>query len=186
MISVRSEVQILPGPPPRLEVRSTEGACRGSTMRSIVRERPGAGEGSGVLLCAARLWPLCCAKQLAPPTPFPGRRAALERGCSSVGRAPALQAGGHRFDPVHLHHASPGEAWCAAQPFPSETARAARCRMELDCDRGDMVLPGAAASGGFFDRVKRECDRAEGSVAQGLQLIAYGLQLTAGSFRPLP
>ena len=26
-----------------------------------------------------------------------------ERGCSSAGRAPALQAGGHRFDPVHLH-----------------------------------------------------------------------------------
>ena len=26
------------------------------------------------------------------------------RGCSSVGRAPALQAGGHRFDPVQLHH----------------------------------------------------------------------------------
>ena len=24
-------------------------------------------------------------------------------GCSSVGRAPALQAGGHRFDPVQLH-----------------------------------------------------------------------------------
>ena len=24
-------------------------------------------------------------------------------GCSSAGRAPALQAGGHRFDPVHLH-----------------------------------------------------------------------------------
>ena len=27
------------------------------------------------------------------------------RGYSSAGRAPALQAGGHRFDPVHLHHA---------------------------------------------------------------------------------
>ena len=26
------------------------------------------------------------------------------RGCSSAGRAPALQAGGHRFDPVNLHH----------------------------------------------------------------------------------
>ena len=26
------------------------------------------------------------------------------RGCSSAGRAPALQAGGHRFDSVHLHH----------------------------------------------------------------------------------
>ena len=27
----------------------------------------------------------------------------LERGCSSVGRAPALQAGGRRFNSVHLH-----------------------------------------------------------------------------------
>lgn len=27
-------------------------------------------------------------------------------GLSSVGRAPALQAGGHRFDPVRLHHMS--------------------------------------------------------------------------------
>ena len=26
-----------------------------------------------------------------------------ERGCSSIGRAPALQAGGRRFDPVQLH-----------------------------------------------------------------------------------
>ena len=25
-------------------------------------------------------------------------------GCSSVGRAPALQAGGQRFDPANLHH----------------------------------------------------------------------------------
>ena len=25
-------------------------------------------------------------------------------GCSSAGRAPALQAGGQRFDPAHLHH----------------------------------------------------------------------------------
>ena len=24
-------------------------------------------------------------------------------GCSSAGRAPALHAGGHRFEPVHLH-----------------------------------------------------------------------------------
>ncbi len=26
------------------------------------------------------------------------------RGCSSAGRAPALQAGGQRFDPAYLHH----------------------------------------------------------------------------------
>jgi hypothetical protein len=25
-------------------------------------------------------------------------------GCSSIGRAPALQEGGRRFDPVQLHH----------------------------------------------------------------------------------
>ena len=28
----------------------------------------------------------------------------VTRGCSSIGRAPALQAGGRRFDPVQLHH----------------------------------------------------------------------------------
>ena len=27
-------------------------------------------------------------------------------GCSSAGRAPALQAGGQEFDPPHLHHVS--------------------------------------------------------------------------------
>ena len=43
-----------------------------------------------------------------PPGDFPNcvpvERFGRElRGCSSVGRAPALQAGGHRFDPVQLH-----------------------------------------------------------------------------------
>ena len=33
------------------------------------------------------------------------------RGCSSVGRAPALQAGGRRFDPVQLH-----QGWKALAP----------------------------------------------------------------------
>ena len=30
------------------------------------------------------------------------------RGCSSAGRAPALQAGGHRFESVHLHQSGVG------------------------------------------------------------------------------
>ena len=30
--------------------------------------------------------------------------ASFKRGRSSVGRAPALQAGGQEFDPPHLHH----------------------------------------------------------------------------------
>ena len=35
------------------------------------------------------------------------RPVARDRGHSSVGRAPALQAGGRRFDPVWLHHFEP-------------------------------------------------------------------------------
>jgi hypothetical protein len=58
LISVRSEVQILPGPP-----RAGRKTQEGSLVRFLV----------------------------------------LRRGCSSAGRAPALQAGGHRFEPVHLH-----------------------------------------------------------------------------------
>ncbi len=34
---------------------------------------------------------------------FSGRVRVAERGCSSAGRAPALQAGGQRFEPAHLH-----------------------------------------------------------------------------------
>jgi hypothetical protein len=37
-----------------------------------------------------------------PPTEYSGER--RSRGHSSAGRAPALQAGGHRFDPGWLHH----------------------------------------------------------------------------------
>ena len=32
----------------------------------------------------------------------------VTRGCSSAGRAPALQAGGQRFDSAHLHQATEG------------------------------------------------------------------------------
>ena len=32
-------------------------------------------------------------------------------GCSSAGRAPALQAGGQRFDPVQLHQLFEGNVW---------------------------------------------------------------------------
>ena len=57
----------------------------------------------GVWPCAVRLSRLP-GQPLSPPRIF-GRRAAQKPwGCSSVGRAPALQAGGHRFDSVHLHH----------------------------------------------------------------------------------
>ena len=35
---------------------------------------------------------------------LPGPPMLLKRGCSSAGRAPALQAGGRRFESDHLHH----------------------------------------------------------------------------------
>src|SRR5882762_1976768 len=41
--------------------------------------------------------------------------------CSSAGRAPALQAGGRRFDPGHVHQSSTGKinhAYMIAQPDP--------------------------------------------------------------------
>ena len=34
-----------------------------------------------------------------------------EWGCSSAGRAPALQAGGQRFDPAQLHHSRANSQW---------------------------------------------------------------------------
>ena len=33
-------------------------------------------------------------------------RETRKRGCSSAGRAPALQAGGHGFEPHHLHQST--------------------------------------------------------------------------------
>jgi hypothetical protein len=38
------------------------------------------------------------------PMSAPALEANKQRGLSSAGRAPALQAGGHRFDPDRLHH----------------------------------------------------------------------------------
>jgi hypothetical protein len=45
------------------------------------------------------------------------------RGRSSAGRAPALQAGGHRFDPVRLHHPTLLRA-LAGRPLLSEATKA--------------------------------------------------------------
>src|SRR5207244_2289373 len=39
-----------------------------------------------------------------PLSPPVVKQAGIRWGCSSVGRAPRSQRGGHRFDPGHLHH----------------------------------------------------------------------------------
>ena len=78
MISVGSEVQILPGP------------FFSDQPSAFTRQTTGAGmQASGRLSDGCRL------------------TADAWRGLSSAGRAPALQAGGHRFDPDSLHHSCP-------------------------------------------------------------------------------
>ena len=94
MISVRSEVQILPGPPPLLSA----GKQRGD---SDLREQTAkAGSCSCREPLSAFLRNACrgggC---FAAPS-------GAHRGCSSAGRAPALQAGGRRFDSDHLHQSA--------------------------------------------------------------------------------
>jgi hypothetical protein len=74
---VGSEVQILPGPPPSTPL----GVDRNARLSGV----------SLVFLLSCLFFFL---------TSLVHR---LRWGCSSAGRAPALQAGGHRFEPVHLH-----------------------------------------------------------------------------------
>jgi hypothetical protein len=97
LISVRSEVQILPGPPPTFAQQNVGTRQR---LRLQPRERHRAEKGSWFRAPAAAI--AVAAQPLTPRSDF-GLRP-KPRGCSSVGRAPALQAGGHRFDSVHLHH----------------------------------------------------------------------------------
>ena len=47
---------------------------------------------------------LCFGAMSRPSSRVDDSSADHARGCSSAGRAPALQAGGHRFDPGQLHH----------------------------------------------------------------------------------
>ena len=93
MISVGSEVQILPGPP----IRSPD---LGSCARWCLRPGDGGFDRSGfddpvVLVGEFQGW-----------------------GHSSAGRAPALQAGGHRFDPDCLHHHRLQSKRCKVSPRP--------------------------------------------------------------------
>lgn len=77
MISVRSLVRSQEGPPT---------ARTASSPRVRLSSETWGAAGSGATV----------GRGVSPPPSYPG-------GCSSAGRAPALQAGGHRFDPDRLH-----------------------------------------------------------------------------------
>ena len=168
MISVRSEVQILPGPPvcarganwsPRQRWRSHRGSG------PVQREAP---------VSAALLEPSGLSRL--PPSTGSGATAGARQGflggaaaqkpwgCSSVGRAPALQAGGHRFDSVHLHQPTlrSSGGWCPPKPAGRRrterpraasvgrpTAKAARCRKRLQQVTGLSPRDAARAASGI-------------------------------------
>ncbi len=124
MISVRSEVQVFPGPP---------------------RIRSG---GSGFRLPTSPPW-----------------------GCSSVGRAPALQAGGHRFDPVQLHQDGARRPRSAPAARPGIRLMGCDIRFWPSRKRGVRRAPLATSQdvassprwrGAMFDMVKRLCGRGGG------------------------
>ena len=93
MISVGSEVQVLPGPP---------------WFRAARHGRPVGERAIGAALAVYRVSPLAALSVLALTE---------ERGLSSAGRAPALQAGGQRFEPASLHSKA-GYAGGEAPDFP--------------------------------------------------------------------
>jgi hypothetical protein len=84
LISVGSEVQVFPGPP------------------SVFAD-DGCGDGRGSVR-ALRVMVDCCDRVRWLHWLLPIRYSLIDWGCSSAGRAPALQAGGQRFDPAQLHH----------------------------------------------------------------------------------
>jgi hypothetical protein len=170
LISVRSEVQILPGPPPafaqqnagprqrlRLQPRerrvSAEPKSRGRDSRALARRERHRAEKGSWFRCA--LLRLSRRKGAAGAASDFGLRP-KPRGCSSVGRAPALQAGGRRFDSDHLHH-------CAndAKHRLSRSAAAALLRRESTGHRESGRC--AAGEGRLIDRGKQ--------FAQGRELM---------------
>jgi hypothetical protein len=124
LISVRSEVQILPGPPfcacgakwsprqrcsctaraPAFAKQNAEPRQARSCAPEAARCREGLRRLDAALACASRRLSRLLTQPLPLLSIFERLRRSKNWGCSSVGRAPALQAGGHRFDPVHLHH----------------------------------------------------------------------------------
>ena len=100
MISVRSEVQVLPGPP-------FYGSCAARLSRKRARRpfglaMPSASFADLSIVCERPAGPQArtrAANFFASGLPARG----IKWGRSSVGRAVALQASGRRFDPVRLH-----------------------------------------------------------------------------------
>ena len=89
-----SEVQVFPGPPLLWRFRLGIGwmSLEDGAVAQLGERRNRTAEVGGSIPLGSTMW-------------FAVRLIAWARrwGCSSAGRAPALQAGGQRFDPAQLH-----------------------------------------------------------------------------------
>src|ERR1700685_2476877 len=75
------------------------------------------------------------------------------RGCSSAGRAPGLQPGGHRFDPGQLHQISTALSWAS-----SDTVQFCNgyWRTSLDAELwAEKLSPSAACSADQYSGIGR-------------------------------
>ena len=72
----------------------------------------------------------------------PGSVGSNERGCSSIGRAPALQAGGRRFDPVQLHQVGMGKGFtddCPLKPIGCSSAQRWSLQAEINVESWSVL-----------------------------------------------
>jgi hypothetical protein len=117
LISVGSEVQVFPGPPFVEDKWFLPLSSRAVALWTARRK-----VGNALCACEALLRGVCrraiwttrsllasqgrtaVANRLAARPERDQRVRTRKWGCSSAGRAPALQAGGQRFDPAQLHH----------------------------------------------------------------------------------
>ena len=75
-------------------------------------------------------------------------RVACPRGCSSAGRAPALQAGGQRFEPAHLHQHIDNRIGLSRSP---------ECRSKQESPKIQWSFWGSKKSGSsFFNSFRRD------------------------------
>ncbi len=108
MISVGSEVQILPGPPMRSlfqRIEADRWCLRPAKTDHTIPIFP-------ILVFPILVFPILLIWVFCPVW-----------GRSSAGRAPALQAGGRRFDPDRLHHGVCTQAASASSPTAFSAAK---------------------------------------------------------------
>ena len=92
--------------------------------------------------------------QIFPGPPMP-RACDRIRGCSSAGRAPALQAGGHRFDPGQLHQFLRAQSAARQGSYAPATCDDRDCASSRDVRIGVGCLVEAPACGSYFERGTR-------------------------------